>query len=336
MSRAQFQRDRQGDWERLELLLDELEQRRHRREPGARSRTTLGQAPTVDEFPALYRRVCQDLSLARERSFGYALIERLNRLSMRGYVQLYRPRTHILRTLARTISVEFPRHVRANARLFWASMALFWIPFLGMVGAARFAPEWIYSLIDVNMEQQLEQMYGPSAEEVGRTPEAGTHLRAFAGYIMNNVSIGFRIFAGGIALGLGTIFFLVFNGLYIGAVFGHINRLEYYENFYPFVSGHASLELIGFVISGMAGLKLGLALLAPGRMTRAQSLRVNGREALGLVFGAALMIVSAAFIEGFWSPSNAPPRVKYVVGAMMWILVLAYFLFAGRDRRAHR
>ena len=40
----------------------------------------------------------------------------------------------------------------------------------------------------------------------------------FGFYILNNVSIGFRSFAGGIIFGLGTIFFLVFNGLILGGV----------------------------------------------------------------------------------------------------------------------
>ena len=42
----------------------------------------------------------------------------------------------------------------------------------------------------------------------------------FAHYINNNVGIDFRIFAGGIFFGIGTLFFLIYNGLYLGAVVG--------------------------------------------------------------------------------------------------------------------
>ena len=44
----------------------------------------------------------------------------------------------------------------------------------------------------------------------------------FGYYIRNNTGIGFQTFAGGLLLGLGTLFFLVFNGFYIGAVFSGV------------------------------------------------------------------------------------------------------------------
>ena len=46
----------------------------------------------------------------------------------------------------------------------------------------------------------------------------------FGFYVMNNVGIGFRSFAGGIFLGLGSALILVFNGLFIGAAAGHLTH----------------------------------------------------------------------------------------------------------------
>jgi len=43
------------------------------------------------------------------------------------------------------------------------------------------------------------------------------------------------------------------------------------------------------------------------------------------------MLVIAAFVEAFWSPSAAvPDPVKYAVGGFFWLLVLSYLLFLGR------
>ena len=69
------------------------------------------------------------------------------------------------------------------------------------------------------------------------------------------------------------------------------------ENFYCFVSGHSSLELMGIVISGMAGLKLGFALFSPGEMRRIDSLMLRATEGVKLLYGAATMTFLAAFIE---------------------------------------
>jgi hypothetical protein len=45
------------------------------------------------------------------------------------------------------------------------------------------------------------------------------------------------------------------------------------------------------------------------------------------------MFFAAAFVEAFWSPlTEVPFRIKIAVGVAGWVLLLAYFLFAGRSR----
>jgi uncharacterized membrane protein SpoIIM required for sporulation len=152
----------------------------------------------------------------------------------------------------------------------------------------------------------------------------------FGFYIMNNVGIGFRTFASGLALGIGSVFILFFNGIFIGAAAGHLTRLDFDSTFWPFVSGHSSYELTAIAISGAAGLLLGKALIAPGRRTRLAALRANARDAVTLVGGAALMLLLAASVEAFWSGGGAPNGVKYGVGAVGWVLVALYLGLAGR------
>jgi hypothetical protein len=53
------------------------------------------------------------------------------------------------------------------------------------------------------------------------------------------------------------------------------------------------------------------------------------------MYGAAGMFLIAAFIEAFWSPLIFfPPVTKYLVGAILWLVVASYFLLAGRGRAA--
>lgn len=131
--------------------------------------------------------------------------------------------------------------------------------------------------------------------------------------------------------GIGAIFFLLFNGFSIGAVAGHLTQLGYIQTFWGFVSGHSSWELLGAALSGAAGLKLGWALIAPGRYTRLTALKSAAGPAVRLLYGAAGMTLFAAFIEAFWSSSTAiAPTVKYAVGILFWVLFALYFMFVGR------
>ncbi|MGE5386129.1 MAG: stage II sporulation protein M, partial [Betaproteobacteria bacterium] len=151
--------------------------------------------------------------------------------------------------------------------------------------------------------------------------------------IANNVRIDFQCFAGGIAFGVGAIFFLVYNGLMIGTTAGHLTQLGYITTFWGFVSGHSAFELTGAALSGAAGLKLGYALVAPGNRSRLAALKESAATTVGLLYGAAALTFLAAFIEAFWSPNRSVPfEIKVGVGIALWIVTWAYLLLAGRRR----
>jgi uncharacterized membrane protein SpoIIM required for sporulation len=79
---------------------------------------------------------------------------------------------------------------------------------------------------------------------------------------------------------------------------------------------------------------LAAALLAPGRRRRRDALRENAHEAVKLVIGALGMLVLAALVEAFWSAqTGVAPTIKYLFGALCWLLVGLYFVFAGREGR---
>jgi uncharacterized membrane protein SpoIIM required for sporulation len=154
-------------------------------------------------------------------------------------------------------------------------------------------------------------------------------------YVYNNVGIAFRCFATGILFGLGSIFFLVYNGLMIGVVAGAVGAAGYGRNLFTFIIGHGAFELTAIVISGAAGIAMGYALVDTGPRTRWGSLRAKSGDLFRMIMGAALMLV-AAFIEGFWSPSSVLPKVKWAVAGGVYLLVLCYLLFAGRAASRRR
>jgi hypothetical protein len=57
---------------------------------------------------------------------------------------------------------------------------------------------------------------------------------------------------------------------------------------------------------------------------------VAGKRALPLIYGGALLIFFAAFIEGFWSAGPAPAGVKHAVGICNAAGLAAYLYFCGR------
>jgi uncharacterized membrane protein SpoIIM required for sporulation len=157
----------------------------------------------------------------------------------------------------------------------------------------------------------------------------------FGYYVMHNIGIAFQTFAAGLVFGLGSVFFLIFNGLIIGAVSGHLTEIGYGQTFWSFVIGHGAFELTAIALAGAAGLQLGWALIAPGQLTRGESLRLAARKSVQMLCGVMIFLLIAAFIEAYWSSTTViTPWVKYLVGAVLWLLVGTYLGFAGRNRHA--
>ncbi len=324
MKQRQFEARYQQTWDAFAGQLDALERGKAEAQASAR-------------FAADYRRICQHVALAEARGYSRYVVDRLQRLAMRGHQQFYRHRGHLGADLLGFLLAGFPRLVRAHWRSVALASLLFYGSLLLMGGLVYAFPDLVYSVMDPAQVASMEAMYDPDARRIGPLHERGSgdDWMMFGHYIMNNIGIAFQTFAGGLLFGLGSLFFLLFNGLTIGAVAGHLSEIGYTETFWSFVVGHGAFELTAITFAGAAGLQLGGALLAPGRLPRTEALRRAAAESVKLVAGVIVMLLIAAFVEAYWSSMPlARPGIKYGVGAGLWLLVAVYFLRVGRTRHA--
>ncbi len=282
----------------------------------------------ISRMAALYRSLCNDLTRAEAARYSPDLLTYLHGLAGRAHNVLYRAKPLSWTAAARMMFVEFPLALRRNWRLFTLACALFLVPWavglLGAMGSSTFAQ----SVLPIEMLEGLSHAY---SEGFSRGRDAGQDSGMAGFYVFNNVGIAFRCFATGILFGLGTIFFLVYNGLIIGTVTGYVTQAGHGENIWTFMCGHGPFEITAIFIAGGAGLQMGYALVATGGLTRFGSLRRHAHDITAQVVGAALMLIIAAFIEGFWSPSSMPNQVKWAVGALNALLVLTFLTLGGRS-----
>ena len=97
--------------------------------------------------------------------------------------------------------------------------------------------------------------------------------------------------------------------------------------------GHGSLEIPAILIAGAAGLRLGNGVLFPGHLTRRESVRVAGGEAVKLVLGTIPLLIIAGTVEGFISPLPGNVSLKFALGAALFAGLLAW-VSRGRKVRA--
>lgn len=306
---------RRGDWNELTALLDQ-QRAWHKLAPA-----------TIARAAGLYRSVSADLMHARSAGYTADLVAFLDGLAARAHAGLYSAPPYRLGAIVELVARDFPRTVRRYWKFVLVAALLFAGPgAVGFVGSVR-SHAFAMQILPEATASQMRESYAHDPSE-GRTGSDNAFMAGF--YVNNNIGIAFRCFATGILFGLGSMFFLVYNGLTIGTVAGFVQSEGYGRNLLTFIVGHGAFELTAIVISGAAGMVMGYALVETDGLTRFGSLRRRAPDLARLVMGVALMLAIAAGLEGFWSPSHAPRPVKLAVAAVLWLGVMSYLALAGR------
>ena len=304
-------------WRQLEDLLDRLRRGRGGRFSG----------PEVIAFGSLYRQATTDLALA-QRQYPHAEVTRyLNALVARAHPYVYRNETLDLGRV-----VLFYR--RGLPRAFRDAGVYVLVAFL--VSAVAAALSFAVTLTHPDAANILLPMEARAIVPLvkhGRLwmDVAGGTNSAVASFIMtNNLRVAFFAFAGGIALGLVTLYILIFNGIMLGTVAGLCQAYGLSLGLWSFVFPHGVIELSMIFVAGGAGLMLGWATVRPGPRRRQDAVGDAARRSVRLIFGVVPLLVLAGTLEGFLSPSGVPALLKFGVGITTGIVLYSYLLLGGR------
>lgn len=314
--------DRRARWTELSALLDTI---------GRGGAGTLP-AERIKRLCRLYRQVTIDLSQAREAGDDPVLIQYLNTLAARAHGQVYAARRLTLRPLILFVTSGFARVLRRNWHAVGAAGAIFLLTTIASWLAVVRNPELAYSLFDERMveyenmrlEKHEGEYRGNFTFELSQSPLVAAQI------IGNNVKVaimGFGLGALGCVLG---VFLLVYNGRMLGTLSGMVWNGGYFVGFYSLILTHGVLELSAICIATGGGLRLGWALLAPGRLPRADAFRSASGDAFGLLAGSVLLLVIAGIIEAFVTP-HFIAAVRWSVAAGTGTLLILYAALAGRS-----
>lgn len=286
-------------------------------------------AAELPDFAARYREVAADLARARTYHADAATRARLERLAAAGHNQLYadehRPFGRIMAVIFRECPAAVWRARRATAL---ALIALF-APAVLAYTVIRERPALAEEVLPDGMLARAAAGKARQASGLGYF-EAEEQIRPLlaSSIITNNIRVSFNCFAGGIFLGVGSLFFLAYNGLELGATAGHFANQGLLAYLLTFIIGHGVLELFAISVSGAAGLLLGSAVLVPGDLTRSEALVVQGRLAVRMVGAVVVMLVVAGTIEGMASTSDASVTYRLALATASMVF-LGLYLFNG-------
>ena len=312
-----FINQRKNAWQRLEelmKLLDHASLRRLHREE-------------VRELGRIYRRTASDLAIARAESRDPRLVNYLNSLVIRAHGRIYRADAQGGKRIRRYFTRELPQTFRRTWRYTFVSFSVFFIfATLSFVGT-KYDPEFS-ELVGVN--PAFRELYIETKthwwESLNKANQTGASM-----IMTNNIQVTIYTFAFGAIFGVGTLFYLAFNGANIASVLALTYKAGFGNDLVTFMVAHGVIELSCIFIAGGAGLLIGSAMIMPGNLTRGDALRTRGMEAVRLMLGVALLLVVAGIIEGFISPAPIDARIKYSIAAITGLALYSYLLFVGHE-----
>jgi uncharacterized membrane protein SpoIIM required for sporulation len=152
-------------------------------------------------------------------------------------------------------------------------------------------------------------------------------LQMFLWIAYNNIRVALLCFIGGILLGVGSLWFMMKNGVMLGAF-----------QYYFFSKGlglksvlviwiHGTLEISSIVIAGSAGLIMASGLLFPGTRKRIDALKKSARDGVKVVISLVPLFITAAFLEGFVTRHTAMPMaISISILLVSLAFITGYFI----------
>jgi uncharacterized membrane protein SpoIIM required for sporulation len=277
----------------------------------------------LQELALLYRQSASDLSTVREDPTSRQLAIYLNQLLGRAHNLIYMGRRSDKRGIWTFYKDIYPRIFRETFADTFLAFLLFFVSGVAGVLMGIADPGFSHYFLGPHMMQSIENHKMWTDSIVTVKPLASS------GILTNNMSVAFAAFAAGIT-GIGTVWMMLMNGMMMGVVAVACWREGMSLPLWSFVAAHGVLELPAIFIAGGAGLGIAKGLLFPGVLPRKESLVRAGAKSVRLVLGTIPLLLIAGLVEGFVSPTNIAPGMKFLLAAALGTLLVLY-LTSGRE-----
>jgi uncharacterized membrane protein SpoIIM required for sporulation len=301
----------QAEWDRLTELL---------------RRATRLRGPEADELVTLYQRAATHLSIIRTTAPDPVLVGRLSSLVARA-------RSAVTGTPSptwREIGLFFTRRLPAAiylSRRWWVTTAVVFLVFSAVLAV------WIATTPEVQATiaapDDVRAMTRPGGEF--ETYYSSRPAASFAAQVWtNNAWVAAGALVLGVLFGVPVVLILAVNAANVGVAAGLMIAAGRAEVFFGLLTPHGLLELTAVFVAAGTGLRLGWAVVDPGRVTRAEALARQGRTVVVIALGLVCVLLVSGVIEAYVTPSGLPTAARVGIGVAAELAFLAYVFGLGR------
>lgn len=288
----------------------------------------------------LFIQINNDLAYAQTYYPKSNVIRYLNALTITAYHKIYGQRKS-KKGMAGFWKYEIPMLMYHYRKYFYFSFAVFFLMVLIGVFSSIYEPEFIRVILTDRYVSMTEDNIrnGDPLAVYNNTSTLG-NFNSFFHIAFNNLRVGLMSFLYGIFGGIGSLYFMLVNGVMVGSF-----QYMFYEKGHFFLSlrtiwMHGAMEMFAMCIEIGAGVLMGTSYLFPGILTRKQAFFQKGKSALKIVISTIPFTLSAALIEGYLTQyANEMPIFLagfIVLGTLSFIawyyLIYPYFVFRKNQK----
>lgn len=279
-----------------------------------------------DELARRFTNLVDDLSYAKTFYPGGNTVRYINSLASNIYLSIYRARREKSSRVITFWTEELPLIMYKHRRTLLFAF-LFFAAFLLMgIFSSMYDQTFVRAVLGDRYVDMTERNIA-SGDPFGVYKQESPAMM-FVTIALNNIGVSFNCFILGITCSVGTLYFLMSNGLMLG-VFEHMffkHGLGFQSILVVFV--HGTLEISALVVAGMAGMVLGNSIIFPKTFTRLQSIREGVKDGVKIMVGLIPVFTVAAFFEGFVTRyTHMPIAMSLGILGSSLAFVLFYYVF---------
>ena len=303
MREAQFIKQNKDRWEQME------------HQPGTHP----------DETAKEFIQLVEDLGYSKT-FYPYSKITNyLNTEASKRYLNIYENQKISNGRVVRFFKYDLPLIIAKHHRTFLICFGLFFMFVLIGFFSAQKDDSFVRQILGDNYVDMTEENIrnGNPFGVYGN----GNSFLSFMYIFINNVYVSLREFAGGLLLGIPTLYGLMYNSIMVGAFEQMFYKHGLISNSLLTIMIHGTLELFTFVISAASGLILAKSWLFPGTYKRMVAFKQGAKEALIIAMSNFPMLFIAALFEGFVTRHAGMPVVlKLLIIIFSLTIIIGYFI----------
>ncbi len=294
------------------------------------------QEPTEnpDEIAKRFTYLVDDLSYAKTFYPNSNTIRYINGIAANIYLSIYKNKKEKKNRLITFWKTDLPLAIRSSHRILLFGLLFFLCFVLIGVFSAAYDQNFVRAILGDGYVDMTERNIA-GGDPFGVYKQENEFIM-FVSIAWNNIFVTLLLFSSGIFLGIGTIYFLLKNGLMLGVfeyMFFH-HHLGGQSILVIFI--HGTLEISAIVIAGGAGINLGNAILFPKTYKRVQSLMFATKNSIKILISVIPVLVIAAFFEGFVTRHTEMPlwmSISILVGSASFIawFYIIYPIIVGKQ-----